>query len=493
MVEEGYKGIFKSTALFGFVQIFKAVISVVKAKLVALLLGPQGIGLLGVFNSAISMIQTACGLGISQSAVRDISEAYQEADTNKLAKVVSITNKVVIITGSLGCLLTILFSEKISIWTTESDDYTLSFIFLGIVVLFNIINEGKTAIIKGTRHLKYLAFSSIIGTFIGLFTAVPLYYFWGTKGIVPELIIASLVAVVTTQIFINRIGLLKVKQRFRDIYIGSKSMIKMGSALMFTTLTQSAISFIITSYISNIGGLNQVGYYGAASIIINNYFAIIIAALTTDYYPRIAAVNKSNSLIQLELRKQSSVSVILCCPMFVFLVTFVEFVILVLYSKEFLPAIEYLRFGIYYTLITICSNQVDMILVAKGNTRIFLIFSILLRSIQLFLCLGLYHFYGLLGLGIAYALLGIMHMIIMCSVVYRLYHIYFDVVFVRLFLKVILLALISTLVSYIPNILYRTCLGSFIVVFSLFFSYRVSKKQFDLDIIAILRHKLFKK
>ena len=70
-----YGNIFKTTFLFGFVQIFRAVIAIVKNKLVAILIGPEGMGLLGIFNSTVQMIQTGAGLGINQSAVRDVAEA----------------------------------------------------------------------------------------------------------------------------------------------------------------------------------------------------------------------------------------------------------------------------------------------------------------------------------------------------------------------------------------------------------------------------------
>ena len=56
-----YGSIFKSTALFGVVQVLKAVMSVAKNKIAAILIGPEGVGILGIFQSTIRVIQTGAG------------------------------------------------------------------------------------------------------------------------------------------------------------------------------------------------------------------------------------------------------------------------------------------------------------------------------------------------------------------------------------------------------------------------------------------------
>lgn len=53
--------------------------------------------------------------------------------------------------------------------------------------------------------------------------------------------------------------------------------------------------------------------------------ALLLTALTTDYYPRIAAINNDNILLQKELNKQASVSLVLCCPLVVFFLFLLPF------------------------------------------------------------------------------------------------------------------------------------------------------------------------
>lgn len=487
-----YGNIFKTTFLFGFVQVFRAIIAIVKNKLVAILIGPEGMGLLGIFGSTIQMIQTGAGLGINQSAVRDVAEAKGSGNHERASRIIKVTNRVVIFTGLLGCFVTLILSHYLSIWTLGDTTYTISYCVLALVVALNIINEGKQALLKGTRHLRALAYASMIGTVVGLVTAVPLYYFFGKDGIVPELLIAAILALLVSQYYVNRIPVEKVSLSFKVSATEAKPMVKMGVALMFVTLLQTITAFAINAFIRSRGGLSDVGYFSAGSYILNGYFSVIVTALMTDYYPRIAAVNQDNEKVQDELNKQSMVSVVLCLPLIVLFIALMPLFVKILYSEDFMPTLDYLRFGIFWTVITISSNQVDMILVAKYNTRVFMIISVLVRVVQLLLCVVLYNYCGLLGLGISYGLLGALHMLIMTTVVQKLYGIHFTSEFVRTGGMVLLFTIIATVISSIFEGTSRYIAAFVIVAIATCYSYYVSKNRIGLDFVQIIRNKLRK-
>ena len=165
----------------------------------------------------------------------------------------------------------------------------------------------------------------------------------------------------------------------------------------------------------------------------------------------------------------------------------------VLYSSDFLPAIEYLRVGIFWTIITLCSNQIDMILVAKYNTKIFILISVVLRIVQLLLCILLYDAFGLMGLGISYAILGVLHMLVMVIVVGRLYDIYLSKECIRVALTVLFMSIIATLANLIDNDLIKYTIEVILILSALLYSNYQSKNKLNLDFIQILKSKLNKK
>lgn len=491
MVEEtSYGTILKTTFLFGFVQVFKAVISIAKNKIAAILIGPEGMGVLGIYQNVVSLIQTGAGLGVNQSAVRDVSDARGKHDSTRLSYIISIVNKIILYTALLGCTLTLLLSYWLSEWTFGDNVHIVAYCVIGLVIGLNIIDETKQAILKGMRQLRALAKAGMIGSVAGLLTTAPLYFFFGINGIVPALLIASIIAVLVSNYYVEKIGYTKIPISFKDVRKDAAPMVKMGIALMIVTFLQYFVSLIINAYIRSKGGLEDVGLYNAGNIIINGYFGVIITALMTDYYPRIAAVNDNNDAIQNELNRQSLVTLVLSCPMFVLFITLLPFFVRLLYSKDFLPSIDFIRWAIYFTLITIVSNQVDMILIAKYKTRIMLIISFIMRTFQVFLSILLYSTWGLAGLGITFLIMGLLHMLVMTSVLYYLYKIHFVRQFVCLAFVVLLLTIFASLVQsfFSGEIYYILCL--FLLTLSLVFSLFVSKRLLGMDMLLIIKNRI---
>ncbi|MBF6597921.1 MAG: oligosaccharide flippase family protein [Fermentimonas sp.] len=487
--EKGYKNIFKTTFLFGFVQVFNILVKVGTNKAVALFLGAEGMGIIGLFNSAIGMLKTGAGLGVSQSAVRDISEANACKDDKKLSRIISLTNKVIIITSLLGILITLVLSPFLSKWSFGNNHYTIAFVWISIVVGLNILSEGQLSILKGMRQLRALAKASMIGSLVGLITAVPFYYFFGKGGIVPSLIITAFSALFFSNYFVRRIKYDRIKLTWREVYSESSLMVKMGSALMFSSFLASFSALVISSYIRRETGLADVGFYNAGTAIMTGYFGVIITALSTDYYPRIAAVNKDNVKLQSELNKQSLVSLILTGPIIVLFLFLLPFFVTILYSSEFLPIVDFVKIGIFGTLITIVSNQVDMILVAKFNIKVFTIISVIYRVIQVLLSIVLYKYFGLIGMGFTLMLLGVIHLLIMTITVNKLYKIRFNKLFIKIALVVLLFTISAIFISEIDNLFFRYSIGVLLFVSSCLFSLYILKKHLNMDFVKMLNNK----
>ena len=92
---KNYRSIFKATSLFGGVQVYQILIQIIKSKILAVLLGPSGIGIQGLFQSALDLVKQGSSMGIAQSAVRDVAEAHGSGDVDRINETVSILRKIV--------------------------------------------------------------------------------------------------------------------------------------------------------------------------------------------------------------------------------------------------------------------------------------------------------------------------------------------------------------------------------------------------------------
>ena len=140
--EDSYSHIIKYTSIFGGVQGVNILVSIIRNKLVALLLGPDGMGLVSLFNSTIKLISDSTNFGLAMSAVKNISETYQSGDWVQLRSSIKLVRSWSALTALLGLIFCIAFSPLLNIWTFNWGNHTLHFIVLSPIVALTSVTGG---------------------------------------------------------------------------------------------------------------------------------------------------------------------------------------------------------------------------------------------------------------------------------------------------------------------------------------------------------------
>ena len=165
-------------------------ISIAKSKFAAILIGPAGVGIVGVLNSTLNVISGITKFGLDVSAVKEIA-FFKDKDQNKVERIILALRRIIWLTGIFGSVVTLVLSYWLSYLAFGNSDYTYSFILISVAVLFNQLTTGNTAILQGLRHLKDLAKSTVWGSFASLLVIIPCYYYLGLDGIIPVIILTS--------------------------------------------------------------------------------------------------------------------------------------------------------------------------------------------------------------------------------------------------------------------------------------------------------------
>ena len=137
-----YRQIFKATSIFGGVQVINILIGIIRVKFVAILLGTAGVGISGLLNSPLQVIISITGLGISFSAVRDISISYGNGNETAISKTIKTLRKWSWLTGLLGLVVTVSFAPLLSQWSFGNRDYT-GLIWLSVTILLQAISKDR--------------------------------------------------------------------------------------------------------------------------------------------------------------------------------------------------------------------------------------------------------------------------------------------------------------------------------------------------------------
>ena len=483
-----YRSIFKATSLFGGVQAYQILIGVIKSKFIAVLLGPAGMGIQGLYQSAIHLIQSASSLGLSQSAVRDVSEANGSGDTKRIGLTVAVVKRLVWITGLLGLVLTAALSPLLSKVTFGSYDYTIPFVILSIILLLDQLSAGQKVILQGMRKLKFLAKSTAIGATVGLIVSVPLYYLFGIKGIVPTLILNSVTMLCLSWYFSRKITVEDVKVTNRQTLEQGKTMMKMGVAMSISAIMVTLISYLLRGFIRHEGGIEQVGLFSAGFVLVNSYVGMVFNAMATDYYPRLSEVNHDNEKCREVMNQQGEVAILILAPILVSCMILMPFIVRLIYSDKFLPATDYILWAVLGMMFKALSWTLSFGFLAKAESKLFIINEVVTNIYSFGLSLVGYHFYNLAGLGMAFVLTYLIYSIQVYLIAKKRYEFSFASSFKKVF-SIQLLIVVSVFVliytcesglRYIPLFL----------VFALCSAYSLKELNKRMDVVKAIKSRI---
>ena len=369
--QKSYRQIMKATSLFGGVQVFTIIIAIIRAKFIAILLGPAGMGIAGLLNSTTGLITSLTNFGLGTSAVKNVAAANGSGNEGRIAVITTIVKRWVWVTGLLGMIITIVTAPLLSRLTFGNSDYTFSFIAISVSLLLTQLSSGQMIILQGMRKLQYLAKASLTGSVLGLLLTLPLYFWLGIKGIVPAILVTSLITFGGALYFSRKIKLpIKKVSKARTLAEG-KDMLTMGFMISISGMIALGVSYIVQVFISRTGGVAQVGLYNSGFSIINTYVAMVFTAMATDYYPRLAASAQDYQLSRQTINQQAEIALLILAPIIMIFLVFIRWVIIILYTDKFLAIDGMIHWAILGIFFKAASWSIAFIFLAKGASKLF--------------------------------------------------------------------------------------------------------------------------
>ena len=475
----------KATSLFGGVQVFQIIIQIIRSKFIAVLLGPAGMGIVGLLTSTLGLIGGLTNFGLGTSAVKNIAEANGTGDNSRIATVLIVLRRLVWITGLVGTIVTMIFSPWLSQLTFGNKNYTLVFLWISVTLLFNQLSSGQLVLLQGMRKLQYLAKADLFGGILGLIVTVPLYYKFGIDGIVPVIIIASITTMLTSWFFSRKIVVEPVKvSKVQTVEVG-KDMLRMGFMISLSGLISICASYLVRIFISRTGDVADVGLYNAGFAIINTYVGLVFTAMGTDYYPRLSAVAHSNELSKQTINQQAEIALLILAPILIGFLVFINWLIIVLYSSKFVAVngmIYWAALGMFFKA---AAWAVGFLFLAKGASKVFFWSELIVNTYILAFNLLGYYFWGLTGLGLSF-LIGYLISLIQVYIIAKIkYQFLFDRAFLKIFILQFILAFCSFIAVKFLKQPYPYIVGILLISLSSWYSYNELNRRLDIKSIII--------
>lgn len=404
-MSSSYRNILKSTSLIGGASILNIFIGMIRTKFVAVLLGTNGVGLMGMYMQITGLMTTLSGMGLSSSGVRQVAEAVGTCDNDRIARTVLTLRRTAWLTGVLGLLGMSLLCVPISWVSFNSSDYALPIALLSITILFAAISSAQACVLQGTRRIADIARISVIGALTGTLISIPFFFFWGQEGIMPSLIICSFSSLVTSWWFSRRVQIKLVEMSWFESLGEARQMIIFGISLMGANLIIMVTNYFIRILLARQFGFDGVGIYLAAFSLSAILADFVFSAMGADYYPRLTGVVNDNELVRRIVNEQTEVSILLALPGLMSMMVFSPLIIQIFYTGSFAAAVPILRWCMFGVLGRVFSWPLVYLILALGNGRLFFFTHSVCSGFHLIVLYVFCRLWGLEGSGIAFMML----------------------------------------------------------------------------------------
>ena len=410
----------KAMGLFGGVQVMGILCSIIRTKLVALWIGPVGIGLFGLFNNALEMIATGTNLGIRSSSVRDISQAMEQREPGIVARMVTVVRKWSLWLGLAGALLTLAAAPALSQLTFGDSTHIWGFVVLSVAVLLQALTNGEYAVLQGTARLKRLASVTLWGTIAGLVVSIPLFYLLRERSIVPSILAYALSLALFAWLFRNR-DYPPAQVTRRETFDMGKGFVRLGIYMTLGNFATILASYAFNAWLNIHAGTDQVGFYQAGYTLINKYTGLILTALGMEYYPRLSKVADSRLRLRAFVSQEINVAIAVMAPVVALFILLREVVVWLLYTPEFNVILTLVSWGMIGTVLRTLSWCLAFTILAKGDGKTYLWTEVASAVINLVLNIVFYRWWGLTGLGIAFLVSYLLYTVIIAVVYFKFY------------------------------------------------------------------------
>jgi antigen flippase len=343
-VSEGssYRQILRSSSIMGGAQAVTYLVGLLRVKAVAVLLGPAGVGIVGLYTSVMSTASEISGLGLQRSAVRSIAIAEGQGDAAAVARAIRMLRRLCWLTGVLGWLGCAALALPLSRLMFQSSEHAWALALLGATVLLGAINGGQVTLLRGLRRIGDIARVQIASALINSVAIIALYAWLRERGIVPVLLVSAVISLVTSWHFVRRVQVDDVTMSWRQAVDEARPMVSLGIALMLSSALATVLEFYTRTLLSRNDGLEAVGIYQAAWSLSGMFAGFVLKAMGTDFLPRLAAIIADRDAAAREINQQTEIGILLSLPGLLGTLVFAKWVIWLLYSAKFAAAADVL-------------------------------------------------------------------------------------------------------------------------------------------------------
>jgi PST family polysaccharide transporter len=376
------RNILKTTGLMAGSSLIGVAMQVIRTKLIAVELGPTGIGSLGILAGFLAFASVLVGLGLGSSGVRELGESVGKEDDYRsqvLRRSLRAASYGLAIAGGL-----LIYAFRGPIASDLLGDATLRKYlgWIALAVAISVASGAESALLNGYRRIRQLAIMGACGAAGGTLATVAAAIA-GVDLIPVALVAPPLSTYVVALWFTRRLGAPRFAVPVTEASVAMRALVALGVVFMLSAVLGVGVQLVARLILDDTLGRAEVGQFQAAFNISGTYIGFLLTALATDYFPRISSMHADTGRLNAAANEQLEVSLLIVGPMVLAMITAAPLVISLLYSSAFADSAELLRYQLVAEVLRVTAWTLGFVLLARNRRRYFIAGELLWSAVYL--------------------------------------------------------------------------------------------------------------
>lgn len=377
-----YRQILRSSSIIGGSSVVNILISLLRTKVAALLLGPAGVGLIGLFQNLINTASAVSSLGFGTVGTRQIAEAAGRGDGFAIAAARRALLWGTLILALVGGSIFWLLRAQLAEYILASPGRAADVGWLAVGVVLTVAAGSQRALLNGLRRIGDIARVSVLSAVLSTVLGVGALWLWGTRGLLVFVIATPLASFLIGHAYVSRLPKVQAPRTpLPELLIQWRSLVRLGAAFMVAGVVVTIGQLLVRTMVQRKLGTAALGQFQAAWVISMTYIGFVLAAMGTDYYPRLTAAIHDHSAVNRMVNEQTEVALLLAGPVLLGMLALAPWVIELLYTSQFAESAQILRWQVLGDVLKVASWPMGFIILAAGDGRTFMLAESLVISV----------------------------------------------------------------------------------------------------------------
>jgi antigen flippase len=340
-----------------------AVAALVQAKVLAIVVGPEGTGFYGLALSLATLFSTIAAAGISSALMKRISEiggTERQSDTwtTALLGIGTVIGVGALLTAFVIVNYDLVVDLFLKTDSISSSDKRFIVVASAVGVIPTALVPTIGGFLRGLRSLREYVIAGVIGATALVLGVVVGALVGDARGAFVGFLVGEILNAAAVLFYAIRVARRKgirfeVRLERRHVAMIEKTLLVLGVLALAAALGTNVGATVVRAHLANAFDLQAVGFFAAAWAISNRVPNLIYQTFTAYLMPEISALRRDWDLIAKVQNDACRISLLAVTPVLALAIAAGPWIVSILLSSSFHPMVDLLRLMFVGELISV--------------------------------------------------------------------------------------------------------------------------------------------